>query len=138
MSYAIQWVRSLIFNAQMYVALLVVGILYTPAAIISANGALAGCHADQQETLDLELCAAHDRACRARAGRAGGERIRRPRRALRQRGGHMGYHRGSCCLGSRSEGARHGLGGSGAVGDDGDAVHAEKWSTTVLGVVEDT
>ncbi|MFT6073402.1 MAG: 1-acyl-sn-glycerol-3-phosphate acyltransferase [Yoonia sp.] len=45
MSYSIQWVRSLIFNAQMYVALLVVGILYTPAAIISTNGALAGCHA---------------------------------------------------------------------------------------------
>ncbi len=45
MSTAIQWVRSLIFNAQMYVAMLVVGILYLPAAIISANGALAGCHA---------------------------------------------------------------------------------------------
>lgn len=45
MSYAIQWVRSLIFNAQMYVALLVIGILYTPAAIISREGAIAGCHA---------------------------------------------------------------------------------------------
>jgi 1-acyl-sn-glycerol-3-phosphate acyltransferase len=29
----------------MYVALLVVGVLYTPAAIISVNGAIAGCHA---------------------------------------------------------------------------------------------
>jgi 1-acyl-sn-glycerol-3-phosphate acyltransferase len=45
MSTAIQWVRSLIFNAQMYVAMLVVGIVYMPAAIISANGAVAGCHA---------------------------------------------------------------------------------------------
>ena len=45
MSNAIQWVRSLIFNAQMYVAMLVVGILYLPAAIISAKGAVAGCHA---------------------------------------------------------------------------------------------
>lgn len=45
MSNPIQWVRSLIFNAQMYVAMLVVGILYTPAAIISADGAVAGCHA---------------------------------------------------------------------------------------------
>lgn len=45
MRYAIQWVRSLIFNAQMYVALLVVGIVYMPAAIISTEGALAGCHA---------------------------------------------------------------------------------------------
>ncbi len=45
MSNAIQWVRSLIFNAQMYLAMLVVGILYLPAAIISAKGAVAGCHA---------------------------------------------------------------------------------------------
>jgi len=45
MSTAIQWVRSLIFNAQMYVAMLVIGIIYLPAAIISPNGAVAGCHA---------------------------------------------------------------------------------------------
>ena len=45
MSYAIQWLRSLIFNVQMYVAMLVVGILYLPAAIISPKGAIAGCHA---------------------------------------------------------------------------------------------
>ena len=45
MSTAIQWVRSLIFNIQMYVALLVAGIIYTPAAIMSSDGAVAGCHA---------------------------------------------------------------------------------------------
>ena len=45
MSYAIQWLRSLIFNVQMYVAMLVVGVLYLPAAIISPKGAIAGCHA---------------------------------------------------------------------------------------------
>lgn len=45
MSYAIQWVRSLIFNAQMYVAMLVVGIIYLIPAIISRRGAIAGCHA---------------------------------------------------------------------------------------------
>ena len=45
MSYAIQLLRSLFFNVQMYVAMLVVGILYLPAAIISPKGAIAGCHA---------------------------------------------------------------------------------------------
>ncbi|MBE0414445.1 1-acyl-sn-glycerol-3-phosphate acyltransferase [Yoonia sp.] len=45
MSYAIQWLRSLIFNAQMYGAMLVVGILYAPAAIASRKGAIAACHA---------------------------------------------------------------------------------------------
>jgi 1-acyl-sn-glycerol-3-phosphate acyltransferase len=45
MIYAIQWTRSLLFNVQMYVAMLVVGILYTPAAIWSPAGAIAGCHA---------------------------------------------------------------------------------------------
>ncbi|WP_439156067.1 lysophospholipid acyltransferase family protein [Yoonia sp.] len=45
MSYAIQWLRSLVFNVQMYVAMLVVGILYAPAAIASRQGAIAGCHA---------------------------------------------------------------------------------------------
>ncbi|MEJ8562867.1 lysophospholipid acyltransferase family protein [Yoonia sp. GPGPB17] len=45
MSEAIQWVRSLIFNGQMYLAMLVFGILYLPAAIISADGAVAACHA---------------------------------------------------------------------------------------------
>ena len=45
MSNAVQWVRSLIFNIQMYVAMLVIGIIYTPAAIMSADGAVAACHA---------------------------------------------------------------------------------------------
>lgn len=45
MSHAIQWLRSLIFNAQMYLAMLVIGVIYTPAAIISADGAVAACHA---------------------------------------------------------------------------------------------
>ncbi|KJZ18009.1 lysophospholipid acyltransferase family protein [Loktanella sp. S4079] len=45
MSYAIQWLRSLFFNLQMYVAMLVVGVLYFPAALISRQGAIAACHA---------------------------------------------------------------------------------------------
>lgn len=45
MTYAIQWVRSLIFIGQMYVAMGVVGILWLPWAIMSPNGALSGCHA---------------------------------------------------------------------------------------------
>jgi 1-acyl-sn-glycerol-3-phosphate acyltransferase len=45
MRYAIQWLRSLFFNAQMYVAMLVVAIIYLPAAIWSREGAIAACHA---------------------------------------------------------------------------------------------
>ncbi len=45
MSYAVQWVRSLVFNGQMYLAMLVLGIIYLPAAIVSPKGAIAGCHA---------------------------------------------------------------------------------------------
>jgi 1-acyl-sn-glycerol-3-phosphate acyltransferase len=45
MSNAIQWTRSLIFNAHMYVAMLVVGLIYMIPAIISQRGAIAGCHA---------------------------------------------------------------------------------------------
>ena len=45
MNDAIQWGRSLIFNLSMYVAMLVVGVLYLPWAIWSADGAVAGCHA---------------------------------------------------------------------------------------------
>ncbi len=45
MSYAIQWLRSLIFNGQMYLAMLVIGLIYLPAAIVSRRGAIAGCHA---------------------------------------------------------------------------------------------
>ncbi len=45
MSYAIQWLRSLIFNGQMYLAMLVIGLIFLPAAIVSRRGAIAGCHA---------------------------------------------------------------------------------------------
>jgi len=44
MSYAIQWVRSLIFIIVFYIALFIVGMLYLPAAIWSRDGAVAGCH----------------------------------------------------------------------------------------------
>ena len=44
MSYAIQWVRSVIFNMTMYVAMLVIGIVYFPLALWSSNGAIAACH----------------------------------------------------------------------------------------------
>lgn len=44
MSNAVQWVRSLIFNAQMYVAMLVLGIVFFPAAVFSTNGAVLACH----------------------------------------------------------------------------------------------
>ncbi len=44
MMYAIQWLRSLVFNAMMYVMMLVVGVLYLPWAIWSAEGAVAACH----------------------------------------------------------------------------------------------
>jgi len=45
MSYAIQWIRSLLFNIQMYIMLFVVGILWAPWAIASPHGAISGCHA---------------------------------------------------------------------------------------------
>lgn len=45
MRYALQWLLSLIFIIQMYIALAVVGLLYLPYALISRDGALAGCHA---------------------------------------------------------------------------------------------
>ena len=44
MRYAIQWVRSLIFNILMYVAILVVGLLYLVPAIFSREWAIAACH----------------------------------------------------------------------------------------------
>ena len=43
MSYAIQWVRSLIFTAQAYLAMAVFGIAYLPWAIVSADGAARAC-----------------------------------------------------------------------------------------------
>lgn len=45
MTYAIQWLRSLIYTMTFYVALLIVGLLYLPAAIYSRDGAVRGCHA---------------------------------------------------------------------------------------------
>lgn len=45
MRYAFQWLMSFLFIIQMYVALAVVGILYFPYALVSRDGALAGCHA---------------------------------------------------------------------------------------------
>ena len=42
---AVQYVRSLIFNISMYVAMLVIGLAYLPLALLSADGALKGCHA---------------------------------------------------------------------------------------------
>lgn len=43
MTYAIQWIRSLIFNVLMYVMMLVIGAIYLPWAIASADGAVAAC-----------------------------------------------------------------------------------------------
>lgn len=45
MSYAIQLLRSVVFNLQIYLAMLVVGVLWAPWAIMSRHGAIAGCHA---------------------------------------------------------------------------------------------
>ncbi len=45
MRYALQWLRSVLFIGQMYVAMLVLGIAYLPYAILRREGALAGCHA---------------------------------------------------------------------------------------------
>ena len=44
MGYAIQWVRSLIFNIQMYVAMLVYGLVYLVPAMFSKDWAVAACH----------------------------------------------------------------------------------------------
>lgn len=43
MTYAIQLIRSLIFNASMYLAMLVLGILFFPWALVSSRGAIAAC-----------------------------------------------------------------------------------------------
>jgi 1-acyl-sn-glycerol-3-phosphate acyltransferase len=45
MKYAVQWARSLVFNLSMYLAMPVIAILYLPWALLSANGAVAACHA---------------------------------------------------------------------------------------------
>jgi len=44
MSYAIQWIRSLLFNAAMYIAMPIVGLVYFPWALVSPKGAMAACH----------------------------------------------------------------------------------------------
>ena len=43
MSYAVQWVRSLIFVVQMYAMMGVLGILFFPWAVFSRRGALTAC-----------------------------------------------------------------------------------------------
>lgn len=43
--YAVQWVRSLLFVIQIYIMMLVIGLAYFPWALVSRNGAMAGCHA---------------------------------------------------------------------------------------------
>jgi len=45
MSYAIQWLRSLLFIVQMYVAMLVYAVVYFPWMAFSPHGAVAACHA---------------------------------------------------------------------------------------------
>jgi len=45
MRYAVQWGLSLLFIVQMYLAMLVLGIVYFPWAVLSPKGALAACHA---------------------------------------------------------------------------------------------
>ena len=44
MRQAIQWLRSIVFNIQMYLAMLVLGIVFLPAAVWSREGAIAACH----------------------------------------------------------------------------------------------
>jgi len=41
----LQTLRSLVFNAQMYVAMLVIGVVFFPWALVSRQGAEAACHA---------------------------------------------------------------------------------------------
>ena len=43
--YVIQLIRSIVFNASMYLAMLVLGILYFPYALLTRDGALKACHA---------------------------------------------------------------------------------------------
>ncbi|WP_299845667.1 1-acyl-sn-glycerol-3-phosphate acyltransferase [uncultured Roseovarius sp.] len=45
MSYALQWIRSLLFSLLAYVMMVFLGIVFFPWAIVSRRGALAGCHA---------------------------------------------------------------------------------------------
>ncbi len=45
MAYAIQWVRSLIFNIMMYVVMAIYAVIFFPWALVSPYGALRACHA---------------------------------------------------------------------------------------------
>ncbi|MBC7131907.1 MAG: 1-acyl-sn-glycerol-3-phosphate acyltransferase [Roseovarius sp.] len=45
MKYTVQWLRSLIFVVQMYLAMAVLGIVFLPWALISARGARVACRA---------------------------------------------------------------------------------------------
>lgn len=45
MRYAVQWVRSLLFTVQMYLAMAVMGVLFLPWALVSRKGARIGCKA---------------------------------------------------------------------------------------------
>lgn len=45
MRHAVQWLLSLIFIVQMYLSMVVIGVLYLPYALITPAGALAACHA---------------------------------------------------------------------------------------------
>ena len=44
MKYALQWIRSLLFNMQMYVAMLVVAIIFLIPMLISQKGASMAAH----------------------------------------------------------------------------------------------
>lgn len=44
MRYALQWVRSLIFNLSMYLAMAVIGIVFSPFVLFSSNAAVFACH----------------------------------------------------------------------------------------------
>jgi len=45
MAYALQWIRSLVFNISMYLAMPVIGLLYAPWAIVSREGGYGAVHA---------------------------------------------------------------------------------------------
>lgn len=44
MSYAIQWVRSLLFAIQMYIAMAIIGLVFFIPALFSRRAAIAACH----------------------------------------------------------------------------------------------
>lgn len=44
MGYALQWLRSLAFNASMYLAMAVLAVVFLPFALASPRGALYACH----------------------------------------------------------------------------------------------